>query len=138
MSNKLDLSDEIASLGDNCVDIIYLNFCKAFDFISHDIMIKILVLYTFTEAHVKCIKKRVTDRSQKVVVNRESSLNGNIFNVTLQGSVSAPMLFIIFGSDLEVNIKLFLIKFVGGIKTDAVRTRAVGYNALGHLVNCPY
>lgn len=100
-------------------------------------MIKILVLYTFTEAHVKCIKNWVTDRAQKVVVNRESSLNGNICNVTLQGSVRAPMLFIIFGSDLEVNIKLFLIKFVGGTKIDEVRMRAVGYSALGHLVNCP-
>lgn len=111
--------------------------CKAFDFIPHDIMIKILALYTFTEVHVKCIKNWVTDRSQKVVVNRESSLNGNIFNVALQGSVGAPMLFIIFGSDLEVNIKLFLIKFVGGTKIDEVGTRAGGCSALGHLVNCP-
>lgn len=41
------------------------------------------------------------------------------------------MLFIIFGSDMEVNIKLFLIKFLGDIKIDEVRTRAVGYSALG-------
>lgn len=84
-------------------------------------MTKILVLYTFTKAHVKYIKNQVTDRAQKVVVNRESSLNGNIFNVTLQGSVRAPMLFITFGSDLEINMKLFLVKFVGGTKIDVVR-----------------
>jgi len=101
-------------------------------------MTKILLLYTFTEAHVKSIKNQVTDRSQKVVVNRESSLNGNIFNVSLQGSGRAHVLFIIFGSDLEVNIKLFLVKFVGGTKTDEVRMRAVGYSAFSHLVNCPY
>lgn len=101
-------------------------------------MIKILVLYTCTEVHVTCIKSQVTDRAQKVVVNRESSLNGNIFNVTLQGSVRGLILFIIFGSDLEVNKKIFLIKVVGDRKIDEVRTRAVGCSALGHLVNCPY
>lgn len=100
-------------------------------------MVKILVLYTFTKAHVKCIKNQVTDRAKKVVVNRESSLNGNAFNVVLQGSVGAPVLFIIFGSDLKVNIKLFLTKFVGDMKIDEVRMRAVGCSAPGHLVNCP-
>lgn len=43
------------------------------------------------------------------------------------------MLFIIFGSDLEVNIKLFLIKILDGTKIDGMRSWAVGYNALGHL-----
>lgn len=100
-------------------------------------MVKILVLYTFTKAHVKCIKNQVTDRAKKVVVNRESSLNGNAFNVVLQGSVGAPVLFIIFGSDLKVNIKLFLTKFVGDMKIDEVRMRAVGCSVPGHLVNCP-
>lgn len=41
------------------------------------------------------------------------------------------MLFIIFGSDTEVNIKLFLIKFLGDTKIDEVGMRAVGYSALG-------
>lgn len=47
------------------------------------------------------------------------------------------MLFIIFGSDMEVNIKLFLIKFLDDTKIDEVRGRAVGYSAV-LLVNCPY
>lgn len=33
------------------------------------------------------------------------------------------MLFIIFGSDMEVNIKLFLINFLGDTKIDEVRMR---------------
>lgn len=94
-------------------------------------MIKILLLYTFTEVHVKCIKSWVADRAQKVVVNRESSLNGNIFNVTLQGSVRGLIQFIIFGSDLEVNKKIFLIEVVSDRKIDEVRTRAVGCSVLG-------
>lgn len=83
--------------------------------------------------HVKCIKNRVTDRSQKVVVNGELSLYGNIFNAALQGSVRAPVLFIIFGSDLEVNIELFLIEFLDATKIDGVRSWSVGYSAFGHL-----
>lgn len=41
------------------------------------------------------------------------------------------MLFIIFGSDMEVNIKLFLIKFLGDTKIDEVRMRTVDYSVLG-------
>lgn len=76
--------------GDNCVDIIYFNFCKAFDFIPHDIITKILVLYTFTEAYLKCIKNKVTDRTQKVVVNRDSLLNVNIFQCNSAGISQNP------------------------------------------------
>jgi len=57
---------------------VYSGFCEAFDLIVHDVLIKKLALYNINRAHIKRIKNWLTDRSQKVVVNGESSSNDDV------------------------------------------------------------
>lgn len=57
------VTDEITSQVDkgNCVDVI--EFCKAFELVVHDILIKKLALYNSNKAHAKMIKNWLTHRS---------------------------------------------------------------------------
>lgn len=57
------------------------DFCSAFDLIAHDVLIKKLAVYNINRAHIRRIKNWLTDRSQKVVVNGESSLDDDVQHV---------------------------------------------------------
>lgn len=52
------------------------------------------------------------DKSQKVVVLGDTSLNRGVSHGALRGSVLGLMLFKVFIHDLEMTIKSLLIKFV--------------------------
>lgn len=41
---------------DDCVDIIDLDFSKAFDLAPHDILVKKLALYGINRAHIRWLK----------------------------------------------------------------------------------
>lgn len=56
----------------------HLGFCQAFDLMVHDVLIKKLALYNINRARTKRIKSWLTDSSQKVLVNGESSSNDDV------------------------------------------------------------
>lgn len=67
----------------NHVDVIHFDFCKAFDLVQHDSLIKKSVLYSINKAHVKWIKNWLADRSEKGTISGESLQNGKSFKVAL-------------------------------------------------------
>ena len=92
---------------------MFLDLKKAFDTVSHDILLDKLKHYGIRRIALKWFTSYCKDRKQFISVN---NLNSDIYNLNqcgvLQGSVLGPLLFLIFINDihnalLNIIIKLF-------------------------------
>ena len=103
------------------VDIVYLDFQKAFDKVSHDEVSheRCLVKMRGTgldERMVRWIGNWLSDRRQWVVINGVVSGWEKVESGVLQGLVLGPVLFIIFIDDIEENVANKILKFAVDIK----------------------
>ena len=65
MSNKLDLKNVISKkwiVKGNCVNVMYLDFNKAFTLIPHDSLAKNLALHDISEVSVEWLKNWLAQR----------------------------------------------------------------------------
>ena len=95
LTNLLNFFNEVYSLYDNtiAVDIIYLDFQKAFDKVPHKRLLSKVKAHGITENLSKWIEDWLSERKQRVVINGKTSEWVNVNNGDPQGSVLGPILF---------------------------------------------
>ena len=116
LTNLLCFFEEITKWVDDGspVDVVYLDFQKAFDKVPHQRLIHKLKAHDIGNDVINWIEKWLTHRRQRVIVDGEISNWKSVLSGVPQGSVLGPILFLIYINDLEDDISGKVLKFADG------------------------
>ena len=118
LTNMLCFLEEITKWIDvgSPVDIIYLDFQKAYDKVPHQRLLLKLKAHGIGVSITDWIEQWLTDRRQRVVVDGEVSNWKLVLSGVPQGSVLGPILFLIYINDLDDSITSNILKFADDTK----------------------
>ena len=127
LTNLLCFFEEITKWVDDGspVDVIYLDFQKAFDKVPHQRLILKLKSHGMGNSIINWIEQWLTDRRQRVVIDGEVSSWKSVLSGVPQGSVLGPILFLVYINDLEEGVTGKILKFADDTKL-FTKTKEIG------------
>ena len=140
LTNLLHCLEEVTSILDSgeCVDILYLDFAKAFDKVQHKRLLSKLEALNIKGEILAWIKAWLSNRKHRVVLNGKQSDWCDVPCSVPQGSVLGPILFIIYINDIDgciEDIIALLLKFADDTKVIKRITTIADNLALQDIIN---
>jgi len=117
------------------VDVIYLDFQKAFDKVPHKRLLLKLDAIGICGKLYKWIESWLLQRQQRVLLNGVTSKWSLVKSGVPQGSVLGPLLFVIFVNDIDRNIVSRLLKFADDVKLFKSVDRIEDYDVIKDDLN---
>jgi retron-type reverse transcriptase len=123
------------------VDIIYLDFAKAFDKVPHQRLLTKLRAKGVDTQTVKWIESWLSNRTQNVNIQGEKSESCDVDSGVPQGTVLGPILFTVYINDLEVEVtrrmlEVLIMKFADDTKGAKVIENAADGDKLQEALDC--
>ncbi|KAF2352600.1 Reverse transcriptase domain [Trinorchestia longiramus] len=140
LTNLPDFFGEVNHTYDRkkAVELIYLDFQKAFDKVPYERLMAKGEAHGIRGNYSRCIRNWLTGRTQRVVIHDQASDLTLVTSGVPQGSVSGPLLFIIYINDLDVEIISKINKFADdtklGHKTFTEKDRVTVQSGLNRLL----
>lgn len=98
------------------IDVLYLDYQKAFDTVPHLRLLKQVQSFGITGEALNWLKAFLSDRKQKVIVNGSESQWVSVLSGIPQGSILGPVLFSLFVNDLPGEVQCLISMFADDTK----------------------
>lgn len=118
LTNLLCFFESVVNYVDKkeAVDVIYLDFQKAFDRVPHQRLLLKIESIGIKGKVLTWLSAWLSNRQQRVVLNGGMSDWVNVRSGVPQGSVLGPLLFVIFINDIDADIISKIFKFADDCK----------------------